>query len=65
MTPHPELARHTPLKSLSQEFSGEVVTHPRILAKKLTRRFKEETQAKNGVVAQGFAGDSVSSMGGS
>ena len=34
MAPHPESARHTQLESLNQEFSGEVVTHPRILEKK-------------------------------
>jgi len=53
MAPHPKSASHTQLNSLNQDFSEEAVTHPRILEKKLIRRSKEETQAKN---AQGFAG---------
>ena len=51
MAPHPESARHTRLKSLNQEFSGEVVTHPRSWRKKLTLSSQEESQAKNGILA--------------
>ena len=62
MAPHPESARHTQLESLNQEFSGEVVTHPRILEKKADIKLSGGNSGKEWDSCS-FAGGSISNMG--